>query len=468
MESNVISRSSLGDEALERMDAEFVLSSSMLDESTVRAFGGSPLSALGEINPGPKCTADMLDEDSEFEYVDIDSVQPRDGLILSDQLVFSERPSRAQHILNAGDILISNVRPARGAITQVTTRTAGAIASSGFSLFRPNDPGDSDFIFLFLRSSWGKSQLIRRSRGSMYPAVLPRDVQEIFIPAPNREVSAEAVRVMNECRRGWRDFFELTQKSQDMIAELFDPIGYPPGLQESNKDGTDASRVRFSECFGAAGAQRIDAEYFRSEYADFSAKARQQGARPLGELCNPVQGRVKPGADLIPTFRQGVLSNYGVNWSAVGLELGTATTAAVREGDVLLAAMAHEAVYLGKKADYVRNLPAEMTNVNQAVHHLMVLRLKEEAIGTVSGSYIAAVLRSPFGMHQVQRCNRGVRGDHVKASDLAENVLIPIPPAGWLDTFDDVVARAEGARNQALTALQGGLDTIHAWVKGAA
>ena len=115
---------------------------------------------------------------------------------------------------------------------------------------------------------------------------------------------------------------------------------------------------------------------------------------------------------------------------------------------------------MGRKADVVRGMPAEVAQNNQATHHLTVIRPKPRGQSGITGSYLAAFLTSELGMRQVQRCNRGVRGDHVSPEDLAAHVMVPIPDKGWLDRFEDDVTDAWRARNQTIETIGAAVDAL--------
>lgn len=121
-------------------------------------------------------------------------------------------------------------------------------------------------------------------------------------------------------------------------------------------------------------------------------------------------GRLLSGADRVATLNQAVLTNWGVNWSAVEWRVGKQRESQVATGDILLASTAHEIAYVGKKVDFVREVPREVAASNQLVAELIVMHPKLTKPSYIAGSYAAAVLRHPFGMHQVQRCIRGLRG----------------------------------------------------------
>lgn len=455
MESHVIPRGLLGPNNVERLDAEYFYLPYWRAEADLASDAHRRISDVFDVNP-PRAVAraGAFRDDEVFTYVDLDSVELLDGLVKPDDMRWEDRPSRARHLLNEGDLLISNVRPERGIIAYVGSGLKGAVASSGFTLLRRKAAAEAfwtDFCFLFLRTELGRAQLVRRSRGSMYPAVLPRDIANVLLPMPTSDMRACVGSAMNSARQGWRQYNESSLRSRVDLTSTLTPFGSLPSIVGHDRLGPVGSTTLFSEM---RRERRIDAEYHRPEFEDFATRATRLGAKRLGSLCSELrQGRAPAGGELVPTFRQGVLTNVGINWAALELESGSASVRSVREGDVLLASMAHEAHYLGRKADVVRGMPPELAQNNQATHHLTVIRPKPREESGITGSYLAAFLTSELGMRQVQRCNRGVRGDHVSSEDLAAHVLVPIPDASWLDHFESAVLASWGARNRSIEAI---------------
>ena len=171
------------------------------------------------------------------------------------------------------------------------------------------------------------------------------------------------------------------------------------------------------------------------------------------------------GEETVPFIKQGVLTNAGVNWSAVSYEQGSLKSSGdVQEGDVLLACTAHEVYYVGRKADLVRNVPEEIRDNNSAVADLMVIRARPEKPDGLHGSIVAAFLRSPAGLHQVQRCIRGLRGGHVYRDDLSKYVRVPFPDQTWLDAFEERARVYESVRSDANREITYAYRTVEEWV----
>jgi hypothetical protein len=126
----------------------------------------------------------------------------------------------------------------------------------------------------------------------------------------------------------------------------------------------------------------------------------------------------------------------------------------------LLACTAHEIAYVGRKVDLVRNIPPHITQPIGCVADIMIIRPKRTKPAKLYGSYVAAFLRHPAGLHQVQRCIRGLRGGHVYKDDLSAFVRVPIPSDEWLNRFEELAQQAEQARNDAKAAMQASFSTV--------
>jgi len=474
-----------------RLDAEFVDPDLLSLEEALKKQPGKKLGALAvplhdTRGARGKASTEVQNADNQagckpveesVSYIDIDAVDTEDGMVFYEAIRREALPSRAKHQVAPGDILVSKVRPNRGAVTLLSRLSEGALASSGFTLVRvasPSDlrespgthempiavekPGDEngitkEFIFAFLKTKFGRDQLIRRNRGSMYPAVLSDDVFDVWIPQPSEDI--ESV-VRSRVERGlelWCEFYDLHSRAQKMLTEYLAPYGLPPDPLSGDRTAVDWTEVQSGDFFGSNGAQRFDAEFFRQGYREFEKRCLTIGdSFSLGEYFDLFPGSaLAEGQGTTPYVKQAVLTNVGVNWTALSEEQGSlgATAATVKSGDILLACTAHEVAYVGRKVDLVRDIPESVRGPVGCVPDVMIVRSKEEKPEGLYGSYVAAFLRHPAGLFQAQRCIRGLRGGHVYRDDLARFVRVPLPPDDWLEGFEACSLKAEQARNEA-------------------
>lgn len=154
--------------------------------------------------------------DIAFQYLDISSVDVAVGSITTPQdLEGSEAPSRARKVVRAFDLLVSTCRPTRGAIAVVPVEFHNQIASTGFSIVRPNDDINPFYLQYALRLPSTLEQFGKWSTGSSYPAILDEDVAKTLIPVPPvveqdriARVLVDALRerkvALDRANRSWR------------------------------------------------------------------------------------------------------------------------------------------------------------------------------------------------------------------------------------------------------------------------
>jgi len=456
VETSVVQKSTFGDEALARLDAEFVRSGPLAMEDSILQQGGVRLHVLVDPSKTKTIGKNFARPDDAMQYLDIDGVDRVDGLAYTDTLNFLDLPSRAKYVLAEGDVLVSNVRPNRGIVTLVTPRLSGAIASSGFTSLRLSDGAQMtpSMLFAYLRTAHAREQLIRRDRGSMYPAVLQRDVLDLAVPTIAPDLTAEVESEVSAALLQQDEFFAKLIEASELINGFLAPYGAPPSPLESDRLTIDTTVVTRHAVVGEGGARRIDAEFFRSEYEAYHAHVKELGPWfALGDRFTLFAGRRSTGDGPVWTLKQGSLTNAGINWTAVGLEEGDPSTALIEEGDILLASTAHEIYYVGRKVDVVRAMPTEIAKSNQAVGELMVIRPREGVVPRVPEEFVAAFLRHPSGLYQVQRCIRGLRGGHTYPTDLAQHVIVPEPDQKWLYDFEKFSADAVRIRRSAAEAV---------------
>ncbi len=203
-------------------------------------------------------------------------------------------------------------------------------------------------------------------------------------------------------------------------------------------------------------------------YYSFDIKLQEEAnSFILGEYYNFYNGRsLGVKKEEVPYVKQSVLTNIGVNWAAVSYEMGdpAPSTGRVKANDILLACTAHEIYYVGRKVDFVRSIPASIENSNFCVADIMIIRPKKNKPEKLYGSFLAAFLRSPSGLHQVQRCIRGLRGGHVYGRDLNKYIRVPLPPIDWLERFEGIAMQAEVTRNKAKETLINAFNKTSNWV----
>lgn len=122
-----------------------------------------------------------------FKYVDIGSVSHETKKIENaKKVVCADAPSRARQLIMADDILVSTVRPNLNAVAWVDDQLDGAIASTGFTVLRPQkNKLTAAYLYYWVRSEAFVSKMILQATGQSYPAVSDKIVKTSEIPFPS-------------------------------------------------------------------------------------------------------------------------------------------------------------------------------------------------------------------------------------------------------------------------------------------
>ena len=169
----------------------------------------------------------------EFLYIDLSSLDKDEKKINLDQvsrISWADAPSRARQIVEAGDVLVSTVRPNLNGVAIVPDELDGAIASTGFSVLRPNPQRlDSHYLFHWVRSPQFVEEMTRQATGASYPAVSDRIINESVMPCPMLDEQLRIATVLDKAdniRRKRREAMQLTdQLLRSAFLDIFgDPV----------------------------------------------------------------------------------------------------------------------------------------------------------------------------------------------------------------------------------------------------
>lgn len=200
-------------------------------------MSAKPLVRVGEVvgetdvwNPA------FLTADEPFSYIDISTVDSATKRICEVARVLpSQAPSRARQLVHAGDVLVSTVRPNLNAVSIVPDELDGAIASTGFSVLRPNKTHlEPRYLFHWVQTPQFIQYLTSRSTGASYPAVTERVVRDSLMPLPALGEQRKIVAMLDKVdaiRRKRKESFRLLDEFlRSTFLEMFgDPATNPKG-----------------------------------------------------------------------------------------------------------------------------------------------------------------------------------------------------------------------------------------------
>ena len=165
--------------------------------------------------------------DGTFNYIDIGAVSQDTKRVEAPQVIpCEEAPSRARQVVKKNDVLVSTVRPNLNAVAQVPAELDGTIASTGFSVLRP-DPKklEPSYLYHWVQTNVFVSKMMLQATGQSYPAVSDKIVKSSTIPLPPLEEQKRIAGILDQAdtlrRLRTRALDKLNTLGQAVFHEMF-------------------------------------------------------------------------------------------------------------------------------------------------------------------------------------------------------------------------------------------------------
>ena len=121
----------------------------------------------------------------KIKYIDITSIDNRcNEIVKYVEYIVENAPSRAQQIVQMGDVLVSTVRPNLKNVAVVRDSFDNMVASTGFCVLRPMELINTEYLFEIVNSDAFAEYLIKMAKGASYPAVNGSDIKDFEIAIP--------------------------------------------------------------------------------------------------------------------------------------------------------------------------------------------------------------------------------------------------------------------------------------------
>ena len=248
-----------------------------------REAGAWEVKRLGEVCEINPSTGDLPDN---FIYIDLESVVA--GQLVKKQKISKEgAPSRAQRVLESGDVIYQTVRPYQKNNYLFDLSDGNRyVASTGYAQFRAHD--SENFLFQLIHTDSLINKVLSRCTGSNYPAINSSDLSKIQVVVPRTDEQQKIAHCLSSLDEviglQAKKVQALKRHKKGLMQQLFPAEGE-----------TTTPRLRFPE-FREAGAWEV---------------------RRLGEIGKISKGKgisksdIKPNGAL-PCIRYGELyTHYG-------------------------------------------------------------------------------------------------------------------------------------------------------------
>jgi len=157
-----------------------------------------------------------------YRYIEISDVLIDIGEVNYTERLGKDLPPNARIPVKGGELIISKVRPTRGAIGIIPYCLGeDLICSSAFSVFNVNSPL-KEYLYVITRSIIGKLQLEKPTKGTSYPTIEDLDVEKLripLLPLSTQQKIASLVQQAHEARRKAKELLEIAKKAVEIAIE---------------------------------------------------------------------------------------------------------------------------------------------------------------------------------------------------------------------------------------------------------
>ena len=172
-----------------------------------------------------KCIS-ALSEDN-YKYIEIGDVNISDGTYTYNTIAKRDLPVSARIALAIGDLLISTVRPYRGAVSIIYDSFPDMIGSSAFTIIREKKEYKKEVLQVLLRLDCYKELLMKWNVGTSYPVINNNDVMNLVIPLVPEEIQIQISKLVQQSFEVKKQSKQLLDQAKHRVEELIE--------QEANK-----------------------------------------------------------------------------------------------------------------------------------------------------------------------------------------------------------------------------------------
>lgn len=163
-----------------------------------------------------KLVKEICDRREDFyNYVEIGDVNISNGVAVANLIATDELPDNAKIMTQENDILVSKVRPNRGAVAIL--RENNLLVSGAFAVLRSSGKFFVEVLQVLLRTKIYRDLMLKFNVGTSYPVIKDEDVLNLPLPKISREVQEKIAAQVAESFKLRRDSEKLLFKAKKAV-----------------------------------------------------------------------------------------------------------------------------------------------------------------------------------------------------------------------------------------------------------
>lgn len=156
--------------------------------------------------------------DEPFNYIEIGNLGGG-GHAESEVVMGVDAPSRAQWVVEAGDVITSTVRPIRRLTALIEPEQHGFVCSSGFAVLEPRDIAP-ELLTVYLRLPIVSDVLDLHTTATMYPAIATDVLLSIPISQPSESATTEIIKKVQQSRKAREQAKQLLEVAKRRVEQM--------------------------------------------------------------------------------------------------------------------------------------------------------------------------------------------------------------------------------------------------------
>jgi type I restriction enzyme S subunit len=346
----------------------------------------------------------------------------------------------AQLLIREWDVLISRSGTV-GNVGLASERLSGCALSEHAIRLRAPQPEDSGFIAAFLRSRYGRLQLIHASYGSVVQHIEPEHLSKILVPDLPPQIRQRIGKAVMDATRARNDSNKLLDEADTKLHGLLKL----PTLSSVSAQGKGSPSVKLK---ASRLGWRFDAS-FHDPVTQAATDVLQKSGLDISRLGSPaVTSEIRP----ITKFRKRLYVPSGgilLMSSKQLMQIDPVDVKRLAKGahtkDLIEIALRQNMVTISRSGTIgrVQIIPAYMEGWAASEHATRII----SAQGMNPG-YIYAWLSSDYGQRLVKRYSYGSVILEID-KEMLESVPIPVPSPQIRNSIGDLVLRANELRDHA-------------------
>ncbi len=401
-------------------------------------------------------------QEDAYNYIEIGDINISDGTASFNLVSKEELPDNAKRVLHTNDLLISKVRPYRGAVAIIDFDDERLIGSGAFTVLRENSTYKKEVLQILLRTQIYKDWLLKWNVGSSYPVIKDEDILNLPIPKIPNQVQTEIAAYVQKSISLRNEAKQLLESAKLKVEDV---ISTPPHLidnqlvtkynkmvEESTYYYRLAEWTLLRELYAEAwvttstanysiknysvckSSGRLDAEYYQPKYDALFAQLSKYECDTIKDIAH-IKKSVEPGSEAyqdsgIPFVRVSDVSKFGISEPNVFLSPNDFSLKELQPKKDTILLSKDGSVGIAYKVEEDMNCIT-----SGALLHLSVFNQD------YTPDYLTLVLNSIVVQMQAERDSNGAIIQHWKPSEI-EQVIIPKLPKPIQETISAKIQKS--------------------------